>query len=74
MEEEIEEDIEKEFNKDQELSPIEGMVSQRAIVSRSRDDLQYYMGASGKNFNAEDQWFSKEKLYKVSFGDTCLYD
>jgi len=64
VEEEIEEDIEKEFSKDQELSPIEGMVSRRAIVSRSRDDLQYYMGAQGKNFNAEDQWFSKEKLYK----------
>ena len=42
-----------------------GMVSRRAIISRSRDDLQYHLGVSNKNFTGEDQWFSKEKLYKV---------
>jgi len=40
------------------------MVSRRAIISRSRDDLQHHLGVSNKNFTGEDQWFSKEKLYK----------
>ena len=42
-----------------------GMVSRRAIISRSRDDLQHHLGVNNKNFTGEDQWFSKEKLYKV---------
>ena len=41
------------------------MVSRRAIISRSRDDLQHHLGVNNKNFTGEDQWFSKEKLYKV---------
>jgi len=40
------------------------MVSRRAIISRSRDDLQHHLGVNNKNFTGEDQWFSKEKLYK----------
>ena len=43
----------------------QAMVSRRAIISRSRDDLQHHLGVSNKNFTGEDQWFSKEKLYKV---------
>ena len=46
-------------------SPGVGMVSRRAIISRSRDDLQHHLGVNNKNFTGEDQWFSKEKLYKV---------
>jgi len=42
----------------------QAMVSRRAIISRSRDDLQHHLGVSNKNFTGEDQWFSKEKLYK----------
>merc|ERR1712223_888110 len=43
-----------------------GMVSRRAIISRSRDDLQQQLGGClpSKQFTGEDQWFSKEKLYK----------
>ena len=44
-----------------------GMVSRRAIISRSRDDLQHHLGVNNKNFTGEDQWFSKEKLYKVCY-------
>lgn len=44
--------------------PGSGMVSRRAIISRSRDDLQHHLGITSKAFNGEDQWFSKEKLYK----------
>ena len=47
------------------ISPALGMVSRRAIISRSRDDLQHHLGITSKNFTGEDQWFSKEKLYKV---------
>ena len=47
------------------VSPALGMVSRRAIISRSRDDLQHHLGITSKNFTGEDQWFSKEKLYKV---------
>ena len=47
--------------------PAPAMVSRRAIISRSRDDLQHHLGVNNKNFTGEDQWFSKEKLYKVSF-------
>ena len=47
-------------------SPQLAMVSRRAIISRSRDDLQHHLGVSNKNFTGEDQWFSKEKLYKVT--------
>ena len=34
---------------------------------RSRDDLQQQLGGClpSKQFTGEDQWFSKEKLYKV---------
>ena len=46
-------------------APGVAMVSRRAIISRSRDDLQHHLGVSNKNFTGEDQWFSKEKLYKV---------
>ena len=46
-------------------SPQLAMVSRRAIISRSRDDLQHHLGVNNKNFTGEDQWFSKEKLYKV---------
>lgn len=64
-EDEEEEEEEERYPQRQEaVSPTPGMVSQRAIVSRSRDDLHYYTGASGKTFSGEDQWFSKEKLYK----------
>ena len=45
--------------------PAPAMVSRRAIISRSRDDLQHHLGVNNKNFTGEDQWFSKEKLYKV---------
>jgi len=45
-------------------SPQLAMVSRRAIISRSRDDLQHHLGVNNKNFTGEDQWFSKEKLYK----------
>lgn len=40
------------------------MVSRRAILSRSRDDLN--LDENPENFvaNSDDQWFSKEKLYK----------
>ena len=48
-------------------SPQLAMVSRRAIISRSRDDLQHHLGMSNKNFTGEDQWFSKEKLYKVKY-------
>lgn len=44
--------------------PAPAMVSRRAIISRSRDDLQHHLGVNNKNFTGEDQWFSKEKLYK----------
>jgi len=37
------------------------MVSRRAILSRSRDDLNL---DDPKQAGGEDQWFSKEKLYK----------
>ena len=47
-------------------SPQLAMVSRRAIISRSRDDLQHHLGVNNKNFTGEDQWFSKEKLYKVT--------
>ena len=42
------------------------MVSRRAILSRSRDDLTDSRHTQD-SFSAqpEDQWFSKEKLYKV---------
>jgi len=46
------------------ISPALNMVSRRAIISRSRDDLQHHLGITSKNFTGEDQWFSKEKLYK----------
>jgi len=45
-------------------SPLAAMVSRRAIISRSRDDLQHNLGLGGRNLYGEDQWFSKEKLYK----------
>jgi len=40
------------------------MVSRRAILSRSRDDLASGAQADMFSSHAEDQWFSKEKLYK----------
>ena len=37
------------------------------MLVRSRDDLQQQLGGClpSKQFTGEDQWFSKEKLYKV---------
>ena len=37
------------------------------MLLRSRDDLQQQLGGClpSKQFTGEDQWFSKEKLYKV---------
>lgn len=42
------------------------MVSRRAILSRSRDNLATGTGAQADmlSSHSEDQWFSKEKLYK----------
>lgn len=40
------------------------MVSRRAILSRSRDDLAGDLQADMFSSPPEDQWFSKEKLYK----------
>lgn len=40
------------------------MVSRRAILSRSRDDLAGDLQADVFSSQPEDQWFSKEKLYK----------
>jgi len=40
------------------------MVSRRAILSRSRDDLASGAQADMFSSHSEDQWFSKEKLYK----------
>jgi len=40
------------------------MVSRRAILSRSRDDLAGDLQADMFSSQPEDQWFSKEKLYK----------
>ena len=54
--------------------PAPAMVSRRAIISRSRDDLQHHLGVNNKNFTGEDQWFSKEKLYKVRNILLCFAD
>lgn len=40
------------------------MVSRRAILSRSRDDLNLDENRESFTSNSDDQWFSKEKLYK----------
>jgi len=40
------------------------MVSRRAILSRSRDDLAGDSHPEMFSSHSEDQWFSKEKLYK----------
>jgi len=40
------------------------MVSRRAILSRSRDDLNLDDNHDVFKSNVDDQWFSKEKLYK----------
>jgi len=40
------------------------MVSRRAILSRSRDDLNLDDTPESFVGNSDDQWFSKEKLYK----------
>lgn len=40
------------------------MVSRRAILSRSRDDLASSSQSDMFSSHSEDQWFSKEKLYK----------
>lgn len=42
----------------------EKMVSRRAILSRSRDDLANDSHPEMFSSHSEDQWFSKEKLYK----------
>ena len=41
--------------------------------TRSRDDLQQQLGGClpSKQFTGEDQWFSKEKLYKVGMGKSA---
>ena len=44
--------------------PRVGMVSRRAILSRSRDDLTMD-GGDKLETEEEDVWFVKEKLYKV---------
>ena len=42
--------------------PVSAKVSRRAIITKSTKD-------SGKvEFTTEDQWFSKERLYKVMSG------
>ena len=44
--------------------PVSAKVSRRAIITKSTKD-------SGKvEFTTEDQWFSKERLYKVLLAET----
>ena len=41
-------------------SPVAAKVSRRAIITKNTKDT------SKVEFTTEDQWFSKEKLYKVN--------
>lgn len=43
------------------------MVSRRMILSRSRDDLNLNQNYMQQMEDEEDIWYSKEKLFKVSF-------